>query len=107
MTTAFVGCKFWLSAWACGPPNGMKSRRFRRNSERLAGGPAADQGVRPTLAWFSTVQPTFIRLSRSRDSAVSNARELSYGRSPRRIVAAIDFSVRIVDVSAALRKMSA
>src|SRR5580693_385139 len=40
-----------LSAWPYGPPKLMKPagfRRFRRSSERLAGGPAEDQGVRPT-----------------------------------------------------------
>src|SRR5580658_2569946 len=40
-----------LSAWTCGPPKAMKTRRLRgsrRNLGRLARGPAADQGVRPT-----------------------------------------------------------
>jgi len=38
-----------LAASPCGPPKVMKTRG------RLARGPAADQGVRPTLEGFSTV----------------------------------------------------
>src|SRR5580658_8009519 len=60
-------------------------RRFRRSSERLAGGPAADQGVRPTSARWdmrsSDAAPIAVAMSGGVDSSVVAAMLVRQGHN--------------------------
>src|SRR5580700_2543813 len=87
--TTLWGSQSWLPAWPCAPPKVMKTRvfmEFSTNLGRLAGGPAADQGVRPTSTGLSTVPPAF-----SRSSTPGKSR-LPYRAAGALLVAALAFA---------------